>query len=108
MGTPCIKAGQPNFTEIDNSGDWPEFCYCPSFKKDGTYEGHKLPTGAIPVPISNGKRTINNWEFFTMAGKTILTHQQEMVLQELTFSPFKERVLSAGILFKDLGLVQTQ
>eukprot|EP00957_Ditylum_brightwellii_P179370 13664579-Ditylum_brightwellii.AAC.1 len=31
---PAVKGGQPNFTELDSTGDWPEFCYCLSFKKD--------------------------------------------------------------------------
>eukprot|EP00957_Ditylum_brightwellii_P015473 1164779-Ditylum_brightwellii.AAC.1 len=63
--------------------------------------------GATPVLISNGKRTMNGWIFLTMTGKTTPTHQQDMVLQETTFSPIQDRVLSAGILFKDLGLVLT-
>eukprot|EP00957_Ditylum_brightwellii_P022137 1669880-Ditylum_brightwellii.AAC.1 len=75
---PTAKAGQPNFTELDNPGDWSEFCYCPNFEKDGMYKGHKLPTGATPVPISNRKQMMNSWYFFTMAGKTTPTHQQDM------------------------------
>ena len=27
------------------------------------YEGHKLPMGATPVPISNGKQRMNGWDF---------------------------------------------
>ena len=65
---PTVNGGQPNFTELNNPGDWPEFCYCPSFKTDRMYKGHKLPTGATPVLISNRKQTINGWDFFTMAG----------------------------------------
>eukprot|EP00957_Ditylum_brightwellii_P014025 1057868-Ditylum_brightwellii.AAC.1 len=88
---PTVKVGQPNFTELGNPGDWPEFCYCLSFKKDGTYKGYKLPMDATLVPISNGKQTMNSCDFFTMAGKTTPTYQQDMVLQEPTFSPIQER-----------------
>ena len=56
--------GEPNFSDVDNPGRWPEFTFHPVFK--GTkYLHHALPTGAIPVPKNkDGRRVINGWEFF--------------------------------------------
>ena len=44
---------------INNPGNWSEYTFRPEFaKKDkgGNYTCHTLPTGAVPVPIKDGKR----------------------------------------------------
>ncbi len=57
--------GEPEFRNIDNPGDWDEFCFRPKFNKGrGSYIGHQLPTGAMPVPKGeDGKRKEGRWEF---------------------------------------------
>ena len=58
--------GEPNFDEVDNPGEWPEYCYRPMFNgqaRTSKYKHHCLPTGAMPVPMTDGKRELNGWEF---------------------------------------------
>ena len=60
----ALKKQQPEFSEVDNPGNWPEYCYRPKFKStgksnrpNGPYEYHALPTGVTPVPQDdNGNR----------------------------------------------------
>jgi len=42
-------AGEPDFSDVDNPGRWPEFIFRPVFKGN-KYIHHALPTGAVPVP----------------------------------------------------------
>jgi hypothetical protein len=59
-------SGEPLFKELDNPGRWSQFTFRPEFdskKKDAKYTQHSLPTGAIPVPLKNGKREVNGWQF---------------------------------------------
>ena len=57
-------AGEPDFSDVDNPGGWPEFIFRPVFNRN-KYTHHSLPTGAIPVPKNkDGRRIINGWEFF--------------------------------------------
>ena len=63
---PNESKGQPSFSNVDNPGNWSEYTFRPEFaKKDkgGNYTGHTLPTGAVPVPIKDGKREAGGWEF---------------------------------------------
>ena len=87
---PTVKGGQPNFTELDNPGDWPECCYCPSFKKDGMYEGYNLPTGATPVPISIRKQTMNGWDFLQWLERQHQHTSKTWCYKNQPFSPFKK------------------
>ena len=43
---------EQTFAKVDNSGEWPEYCYTPKFDGKGKgrkYIAHTLSTGAIPV-----------------------------------------------------------
>lgn len=58
---------EPDFKEVDNPGNWPQYCFRPKFKKqpdkEVKYSHHQLPTGAVPVPLNaEGKRVVNGWE----------------------------------------------
>ena len=66
---PKTTKKEPNvpFEEIDNPGNWSEYCFRPKFGgKAGTgdYVGHQLPTGVSPVPLTNGKRSAGGFDFF--------------------------------------------
>ena len=60
---------EPAFADIDNPGNWPSYCFRPTFNnraKTSKYKDHQLPTGAVPFPkrTSDGKRITNTgWEF---------------------------------------------
>jgi hypothetical protein len=63
---PNTAKGEPSFLSLDNPGNWSEYTFRPEFaKKDkgGKYTYHSLPTGAVPVPIKDGKREAGGWEF---------------------------------------------
>jgi hypothetical protein len=63
---PNLSKGEPSFPNVDNPGNWSEYTFRPEFaKKDkgGKYTLHSLPTGAVPVPIKDGKREAGGWEF---------------------------------------------
>ena len=60
---------EPEFEEVDNPGNWPQYCFRPKYKKGPAktsrikYSHHQLPTGAVPVPLNEeGKRVVNGWE----------------------------------------------
>ena len=62
---------EPDFKDVDNPGNWNDFVFRPVYKKTGKgkdakykYIRHELPTGCSPVPMKNGKRMVNGWEFF--------------------------------------------
>ena len=52
--------------DVDNPGKWLQYTYRPTFKGDGTYQYHEMPSRATPVPINSktGKQTMNDWGFF--------------------------------------------
>ena len=64
---PNEQRNEVAFEDIDNPGDWSDFCYRPRYKKQDNklkYWRHTLPAGAIPArPDENGNRTINGWDF---------------------------------------------
>ena len=66
---PKVSRGEPrNFSDVDNSGEWDEFCFHPKFLTKGNkkYIHHSLPTGVVPVPKDNrngGERMDGGWEF---------------------------------------------
>ena len=63
---PAAKSaqGEPDFHLVDNPGNWSDFTFRPQFKTpSGPYICHALPTGATPVPETNGKRVVGDWEF---------------------------------------------
>lgn len=60
---------EPDFNEIDNPGNWPEYIFRPVYSKVRNkvkYIGHALPTGCMPCPVDeeSGKRVCNGWEIF--------------------------------------------
>ena len=62
---PAAKSaqGEPDFHLVDNPGNWLDFTFRPQFKTpSGPYVCHALPTGATPVPETNGKDG-GRWEF---------------------------------------------
>jgi hypothetical protein len=63
---PNPAKGEPFFPNVDNPGNWSEYTFRPGFKKKdkgGQYTFHSLPTGAVPVPVNDGKREAAGWEF---------------------------------------------
>jgi hypothetical protein len=61
----CATAkGEPEFGDVDNPGKWSEFTFRAEFDTKGKYKRHSIPTGAMPVPLKDGKRKIGEWEFF--------------------------------------------
>ena len=55
------------FESLDNPGKWSKFVYRPKFASKGghgDYVSHTLPTGATPVPETNGKRSVGDFDFF--------------------------------------------
>jgi hypothetical protein len=62
-----VEQGEPNFINIDNSGEWSQFVFQPEFGTNTPrqYKQHSMPTGAQPVPKNlDGKRIVKDWEFF--------------------------------------------
>jgi hypothetical protein len=55
--------GEPEFTAVDNPGDWSQFTYRAEFDSKGQYKHHTIPTGAVPVPLKDGQRKLGDWEF---------------------------------------------
>ena len=63
-----VEAGEPQFEDVDNPGNWDRYCFRPKFtgsKETRKYTHHALPAGAQPVPANtdDGKRIVNGWEF---------------------------------------------
>jgi hypothetical protein len=58
-----VNSGQPPFEDVDNPGDWHQFCYLPRFNKKGEYISHSLPTKVEPCPLTDGVRRSNGWVF---------------------------------------------
>jgi len=55
------------FDAIDNPGSWSECVFRPKFAGKGghgNYVCHQLPTGATPVPETNGRRKVGDFDFF--------------------------------------------
>ena len=101
---------EPMFEDVDNPGNWPQYCFRPRFKgnaksKNTKYSHHSLPTGAIPVPKNkDGKRVINGWEFFYNGWKNPGTQQHRRGATTANMFPKEmEGCLDAEILAK-LGL----
>ena len=62
------KHGEPEFSSVDNPGEWPDFTFRPHFnmvnKKRGKYLYHHTATGCTPVPLDDkGTRSMNGWNF---------------------------------------------
>jgi len=61
------RPGEPDFTEVDNPGNWPPYDFRSKFSGTGkaaVYKRHELPAGATPVPKGDdGKRIKNGYEF---------------------------------------------
>jgi hypothetical protein len=61
---PKANKGEPEFTAVDNPGNWSKYTFQAQFNRQGKYTCHALPTGATPVPVDGkGKRTWKDWEF---------------------------------------------
>jgi hypothetical protein len=56
---PNESKGEPCFLNVDNPGNWSEYTFRPEFAKKDKGENYTrhttLPTGAVPVPIKDGK-----------------------------------------------------
>ena len=68
---------EPDFEALDNPGNWNSYIFRPVYKKIGKgkdakykYIKHELPTGCTPVPMKNGKREVNGWNFFYRGWKS--------------------------------------
>ena len=64
-----VAKKEPNvpFESIDNPGNWSPYVFRARFGGKGghgDYVEHQLPTGATPVPLTNGKRIAGGFEFF--------------------------------------------
>ena len=67
---PRHDRNEPYFEDVDNPGNWPQYCFRPKFVKGPgagskvEYSHHCLPTGAIPFPKNeDGMRVCDGWEF---------------------------------------------
>jgi hypothetical protein len=61
---PPRKFDEPEFSTINNPGEWSEFTFRPEFNKS-SYLRHSLPTGCTPVPKNDqGIYKYGEWEFF--------------------------------------------
>ncbi len=104
---------EPMFEDVDNPGNWPQYCFRPRFKGAGTsrktkYLQHSLPTGAVPVPINkDGKRVINGWEFFYNGWTNPGTQHRRCATTANMFPKEMEGSLDGNILVK-LGLNETR
>lgn len=50
----CPKDAEvQKFEDLDNPGKWTKTMYLPQVKgkKNMTYDGYKMPTGAVPLPV---------------------------------------------------------
>jgi hypothetical protein len=55
------------FEEVNNPGQWNNFCFRPRYNTKGNkeYLGHWTPCGAKVVPPNeDGQPVVNGWEFF--------------------------------------------
>ena len=104
------ERGEPKFEDVDNPGNWPQYCFRPKFKK-GTAKGakpkythHQLPTGAVPVPKNKeGNRHINGWEFHYKGWKNPGTQHRRGATTANMFPKETLGCLDADVLAK-LGL----
>ena len=66
--SPQQSRGEPKFEDLDNPGQWPQYCFWPVFNGRSSstrYKYHALPTGAMPVPKNeDGFRSFNGWDFY--------------------------------------------
>ena len=102
--------GEPSFSDIDNPGNWSEYTFRPDFaKKDkgGNYIGHSLPTGAVPVPVKDGKREAAGWEFHYKGWKGDSTAFRSGASPENLFPKSRQGCLDAELL-KKMGLTQAR
>jgi hypothetical protein len=58
-GAKTKKSAVPNFEDVDNPGDWDQYCFKP-VNIGGTYSHHKLPTGASVVPRNEAGHRVHN------------------------------------------------
>ena len=105
---------EPMFEDVDNPGDWPQYCFRPKFVKGtGTgpagkikYSHHRLPTGAVPVPMNDeGKRVRNGWELHYNGWTNPGTQHRRGATTSNMFPEEMKGCLDADILAK-LGLNQ--
>ena len=103
------ERGEPNFIDIDNPGEWPQYCYRPVFNsqaKTSKYKHHCLPSGAMPVPENkDGKRNVNGWEFHYNGWKNEGFKHRHGATRANMFPEELKGCLDAGILAK-LGLTK--
>ena len=75
IAPPKKTSDEPDFSEVDNPGNWNEYIFRPVFKGTGTdrkYVRHELPTGCSPVRKSliTEQRMSNGWELFYSGWKS--------------------------------------
>ena len=103
--------GEPFLLNIDNPGNWLEYTFRPEFaKKDkgGSYTCHTLPSGAVPVPIKDGKREAAGWEFhYKGSRKRDSTSFWSGALPENLFPKLRQGCLDAELL-KKMGLTKAR
>jgi hypothetical protein len=102
-----------SFCEVDNPGNWLEYTFRPKFtKKDtgGTYTCHSLPTGAVPVPVNDGKQEACGWEFHYKGWKHDVVDNVSFrsgMLPENLFPENQQGCLDA-VLLKTMGLTEAR
>jgi len=106
-----VDRNEPKFEDVDNPGDWPQYCFRTKFvKKTGsdniTYSHHQLPTKAVPVPMNaQGKREVNGWELHYNGWTNPGTQHRRGATTSNMFPEEMKGCLDADILAK-LGLNQ--
>ena len=61
------KVDEPEFSSVDNPGNWNQYIFRPEFEKGGgKYKGHFQATGVTPVPLGTDgiSRSVGDWNFF--------------------------------------------
>eukprot|EP00957_Ditylum_brightwellii_P092435 7038830-Ditylum_brightwellii.AAC.1 len=56
---PTPKPNEKPFADVENPENYPQYCYCPAFKKNGECIKHSLPTGAMPVLLLPDVKLMN-------------------------------------------------
>ena len=109
---PKISKGEPNFYEVDNPADWPDFIFRPSFhsKSDKRYKHHCLPTGAMPVPKDpiTGLCSINDWDcYYNGWDSSILDEGRCGATKENPFPKHRKGCLDGNLLAM-MGLTENR
>ena len=104
-----LKPGEPEFSTIDNPGNWSSYTYKAKIQKS-SYINHSMPAGAIPVKLdaATGKRMSGGYEFFYNGWQhpsPTAINTREGATRDNLFPKERECKLDASLL-KKMGLTR--